>query len=194
MWRTGVFQSGRPLVSQLDLERLSRFLSYVLRHRPDKFGLALDDEGFLLISNLLTAIQKLDHWKWVSHEHIALLLEKSGKKRFEIQGTKIRTIYGHSYGSAIEYKKTVPPMYLFHGTARSSRAGIEQRGLVPMKRKYVHLSTSFDDAFRVGLRRDSKPLVYKVSALRAHEEGVEFFRAGDLFLAKTIPRKYLEQM
>ena len=60
-----------------------------------------------------------------------------------------------------------------------------------MKRQYVHLSVTPEDAYKVGLRRDKNPVILKISALKAHDQGIKFYKAGNLFLAKRISRKYL---
>jgi len=174
-----------------ELERLSRFLSYILRHEPEKFGLSPNGDGYVSIESLLDQIKKKDRWRWVTKQHIIEVVERSDKKRFEIVGNKIRALYGHTFETVIHYQPVTPPEHLFHGTARRNVEKIEQEGLLPMKRQYVHLSVTPEDACKVGLRKDKNPAILKVSALKAHNQGIKFYTAGDLFLAKRIPRKYL---
>jgi len=174
-----------------ELERLSRFLSYILRHEPRKFSLSPNGDGYVPIDGLLDQIRKEDRWRWVTKGHIIEVVERSEKKRFEIVGNKIRALYGHTFESEIHYEVVTPPEYLFHGTARRNIEKIEQEGLLPMKRQYVHLSVTPEDAYKVGIRRDKNPLILKVSALNAHNQGIKFYKAGALFLAKRVPRKYL---
>jgi len=174
-----------------ELERLSRFLSYILRHEPRKFGLSPDGDGYVSIDGLLDQIRKKDRWRWVTKQHIIEVVERSEKKRFEVISNRIRALYGHTFETEIHYRPVTPPEYLFHGTARRNVEKIEQEGLLSMKRQYVHLSVTPEDACKVGLRRDKNPVILKVSALKAHNQGIKFYRAGDLFLAKRIPRKYL---
>jgi len=174
-----------------ELERLSKFLSYILRHEPGKLGLSPDGDGYVSIDGLLDQIRKKDHWRWVTKQHIIEVVERSEKKRFEILSNKIRALYGHTFETDIHYRLVTPPGYLFHGTARRNIEKIEEEGLLPMKRQYVHLSVTPEDAYKVGLRRDKNPVILKVSALNAHNQGIKFYKAGDLFLVKRIPRKYL---
>lgn len=174
-----------------ELERLSRFLSYILRHEPRKFGLSPNGDGYVPIDGLLDQIKKEDRWRWAAKQHIIEVVERSEKKRFEIISNKIRALYGHTFSTQIHYQSVTPPEYLFHGTARRNREKIEQEGLLPVKRQYVHLSATPEDAYKVGLRRDKNPVILKISALKAHNQGIKFYKAGDLFLAKRIPRKYL---
>jgi len=183
--------SKSPLLSMDELERLSSFLSYILRHDPGKFGLSPNGDGYVPIDGLLDQIKKKDHWRWVTKHHIIEIVERSEKKRFVVVSNKIRALYGHTFATEIHYRSVTPPEYLFHGTARRNREKIEQEGLLPMKRQYVHLSVTPEDACKVGLRRDKNPVILNISALKAHTEGIQFYKAGDLFLAKRIPRKYL---
>jgi len=174
-----------------ELERLSTFLSYILRHEPRKFGLSPNGDGYVPIDGLLDQINKKDRWRWVTKQHIIEIVERSEKKRFEVVRNEIRALYGHTFATEIHYQSVAPPEYLFHGTARRNREKIEQKGLLPMKRQYVHLSVTPEDACKVALRRDKNPAILRISALKAHNEGIQFHKAGDLFLAKRIPRKYL---
>jgi len=174
-----------------ELERLSRFLSYILRHEPGKFSLSPNGDGYVPISGLLDQIRKKDRWRWVTKQHLIEVVERSEKKRFEIVGNKIRALYGHTFENEIYYRSVAPPEYLFHGTARRNIEKIDQEGLLPMKRQYVHLSVTPEDAYKVGLRRDKNPVILKISALKAHDQGIKFYKAGNLFLAKRISRKYV---
>ena len=143
------------------------------------------------IDGLLDQIRKNDRWRWVTKQYIIEVVERSEKKRFEVVGNRMRALYGHTFETEIHYRPVTPPEYLFHGTARRNVEKIEQEGLLSMKRQYVHLSVTPEDACKVGLRRDKSPVIFKVSALKAYNQGIKFYRAGDLFLAKRIPRKYL---
>lgn len=175
-------------------ESLSRFLSYVLRHAPEEFGLVLDSEGYVPLHKFLAAIRADQKWRWVKREDLLNLIASSPKRRFEIHDGQIRALYGHSVTSIPQYRPFVPPEYLFHGTARKFSDNIDRQGLLPMKRRYVHLSRNVEDALKVGKRRDTNPVIYRISALAAHAGGVEFFLAGDVYLSKSIPIRYLQRL
>ena len=42
----------------IDYTKLSKEVSYALRHNPFKYGLEIDEEGWVLISQLLSALHK----------------------------------------------------------------------------------------------------------------------------------------
>ena len=131
--------------------KISKTISYALRHRPDEFGLKPDAEGWVplydLLSNLGFAIGRRD-----IEEIIAL----SEKKRFEISGDLIRATYGHSFANKIEFKPVEPPEFLYHGTTERAWKAIKTEGLKPMNRQYVHLSSDKVTAEKVGQRHDKK--------------------------------------
>jgi RNA:NAD 2'-phosphotransferase (TPT1/KptA family) len=41
-----------------DLEQLSRFLSFILRHKPESIGIALDEHGWANVEELLAGINE----------------------------------------------------------------------------------------------------------------------------------------
>ena len=174
------------------IERLSKYLSYILRHNPSSVKLALDENGFMQLDHLISAIQTEDKWSWVTRSDIMKVQRKSDKNRFEIVGNKIRAVYGHSLPARVQHEVVVPPVILYHGTARRSLQSILRNGILPMRRQYVHLSTSVEEAYYVGLRKDYDTLILRVLALKAHEAGVKFYQAGSVFLSEPIPSRFIE--
>jgi len=175
-------------------ESLSRFLSYILRHAPHEFDLVLDHNGFVSLDMLLAAISAEPRWKWVRKEDLLNLIASSPRRRFEIKDGRIRALYGHTALRIRSYRSVIPPEHLYHGTARRFSSGIECSGLLPSRRAFVHLSRSVEDALTVGKRRDHNPVVYKILALTAHREGIQFFYAGDVYLSHFVPARYLQRL
>lgn len=175
-----------------DKERLSKYLSYLLRHNPNSVGLTLDADGFVSLERLMSSIRRRKGWNWVTLEDIAEIQRSSQKKRYEIVEGRIRALYGHTLTSKIRHDSVVPSEILYHGTSRKNLEFILRRGIMPMHRQYVHLSTSAEEAKSVGLRRDEKPVVIRVLALQAHKNGIKFFKAGAVFLSEPIPPRFLE--
>ncbi|RLB05967.1 MAG: RNA 2'-phosphotransferase [Deltaproteobacteria bacterium] len=171
---------------------LSKLIAYILRHRPDEFGLVLDEEGFVSVKELQQAIAEEEGWSYVRRSHIMEVVYTSDRERFELHGDKIRATYGHSLPQKISYEPTQPPKILYHGTRRRAYLHILQRGLDPMGRQYVHLTTSPELATRIGRRRDPQPVLLEIQALRAYNEGIVFYQANPLiYLADHIPAAYI---
>lgn len=169
----------------VERKRLSKFLSYVLRHNPLKFGIELDKEGFAdldKITELLSA-----KFPGINKETIIEVVRTSPKKRFEIIGGRIRAVYGHSIEIDLNLPEVEPPEILYHGTSRKAAGQILKSGLRKMTRQFVHLSITDTDAYQVGLRKDSKPVVLEIRARDAYCSGIKFYRSGNLYLTKEIP-------
>lgn len=173
-------------------ERLSKLLSYILRHRPDEYGLVLDAEGYVPLKELIQALHEEGDWSFVKPDHVQEIALTSDRVRFEMDGGRIRATYGHSLPIKIEYQRAAPPKTLYHGTRRRAYPVILEHGLKPMGRQYVHLATTKELALRIGKRRDPEPVLVEIHALRAHQEGIPFYQANELiFLVDSLPPHYL---
>ncbi len=178
----------------IDLVQLSKTMAYALRHNPSSFGLHLDEEGWVTIEDLLTALrQKRREWQQLRAEDFVAVINSSDKKRYEISGDKIRAYYGHSFEQRVQYQKVIPPALLFHGTTPRAAQLIRQEGLKPMGRQYVHLAEDAETARVVALRRTKKPVILKIAALQAYEQGVLFYSGNDkVWLAEPISPAFID--
>lgn len=170
----------------------SRFLSYVLRHRPDSIGITLDREGWTEIASLISAANEAG--KQLDRRLIETVVASNDKKRFAISedGLRIRAVQGHSTDSVnISYVPKLPPEFLYHGTATRFLESIRKEGLRSGSRQYVHLSQDAQTAIAVG-QRHGKPVVLTVEALRMHEQGFEFYRAENgVWLVLSVPKEFI---
>lgn len=172
--------------------RLSKFMSLILRHRPEIAGIKLDDEGFADINELARAISRMERWRWVRAMDIIEISKTDEKSRFEIKGNKIRARYGHSIEVNLRYEPEEPPEFLYHGTSVLNLKNIKVEGLKPMGRKYVHLSPDEETALQVGLRHDSRPIILKIKAKEAFKKGIFFTKAGPkTYLSDNIPPEFI---
>jgi putative RNA 2'-phosphotransferase len=153
--------------------KISKFLSYVLRHRPDEIGLTLDTNGWALVSDLIarSSSASMD----LTIETIQEIVRSSDKQRFALSddGTKIRANQGHSISVDLALDPKQPPEFLYHGTATRFLDAIRLEGLKAMKRQHVHLSPDEATATKVG-QRHGKPVVIRVRS-------GEMWRTGRLF-------------
>jgi putative RNA 2'-phosphotransferase len=173
----------------IPLERLSRFLSFLLRHRPADYPLAFDRQGFVSWRELSERVRA--RFPDATDEEIRAVITGSDKQRFEMRDDKVRATYGHSFPVDLEVETVEPPARLYHGMARELAETILREGLKPRGRAYVHLSASMEEAVAVGQRRDPSPAVVIVDAAAAHASGIRFHSSGPLFLAAEIPPRFL---
>ncbi|MBS5825029.1 MAG: RNA 2'-phosphotransferase [Clostridium argentinense] len=172
---------------------LSKEISYALRHAPWEYELELDENGWVSVEQLLTALNESNKWENVTLEDLEHIIKNSDKKRHELVNGKIRALYGHSIPKKIVKKITEPPVILYHGTARRFLESIEDKGLLPKGRQYVHLSIDVDTAYQVGKRRDNEPIILEINAKKAWDEGVKFYLGNDkVWLTDNVPSKYIK--
>lgn len=177
----------------MDYVGLSKEISYALRHAPWEYELELDENGWVGVEQLIASLREDKKWENISKEDIIEALNSSDKKRHEIDHGKIRALYGHSVPQKIIKIAEEPPEILYHGTARRFLEAILSEGLLPKGRQYVHLSSETDTAMQVGRRRDEKPVLLKIYAKRAWNEGVSFYHGNEtIWLADCIDKKYIE--
>ncbi len=172
--------------------QLSKFLSLVLRHRPEIIGLELDAGGWAEISELLDKCRA--HGQPLSRETLEEIVATSPKRRFAISddGRRVRASQGHSVEVELGYQPCEPPDFLFHGTVAASLAAIRADGLQPMGRHHVHLSPDVETARAVGMRR-GVPVVLQVAAGRMQRAGHLFFRsANGVWLTSEVPPGYID--
>ena len=173
------------------MSRDSKFLSLVLRHKPEEIGLRLDQHGWVRVDELLMKLKGAN--RMLDREALFQLVESNDKKRFTLSEDRlwIRAAQGHSVDVDLGLSAQRPPDELFHGTARTNLDAIFASGLIPGRRKQVHLSLDRDTALRVG-QRHGKPVVLRVDARRMFDEGFEFFRADNgVWLTNKVPSEYL---
>lgn len=177
----------------MDYTKLSKEISYALRHAPWEYELELDNEGFVPVEQLINAVNESGKYdRPVVLSDLEHIIEVSDKKRHEIHGDKIRALYGHSVPMHISKEPVIPPDILYHGTTHKALDAIMNTGLKPMGRQYVHLSVDTETAVQVGKRRDNDPVILKIDALKAYNDGVRFYKGNDkVILADHVPQQYI---
>jgi putative RNA 2'-phosphotransferase len=171
--------------------QLSKFLSLVLRHKPDEIGITLDEAGWVSVPELLEALNRAG--RGMSRETLERLVRTSDKQRFSLSadGTSIRANQGHSVDVELGYEPAEPPEMLFHGTAEKSVESIRREGLQKRKRHHVHLSPTRQTAAAVGSRH-GKLVLLEVRAGAMHRDGFAFYRTpNNVWLTDEVLVKYL---
>ncbi|OIJ91989.1 RNA 2'-phosphotransferase [Streptomyces colonosanans] len=169
--------------------KVSKYLSKHLRHRPERIGLTLDEGGWVEIDTLLAAAAA--HGFRITRDELHHVVATNDKKRFAIEGTRIRASQGHSVEIDLGLPPATPPAYLYHGTVARNLDAIRAEGLRPMDRHHVHLSPDRETATRVGARR-GRPVVLTVDAGAMQRDGHVFHvSANGVWLTKAVPPRYL---
>jgi putative RNA 2'-phosphotransferase len=174
------------------LTEVSKFLSLILRHKPEAIGIELDEHGWANVDELIAGIgAKYPGFGMDILEEIVRTDEKQ-RYSFNEDKTLIRANQGHSIPVDVELDILEPPEYLYHGTGKKYIESINAQGLIPKSRLYVHLSGDFGTAMDVGERHGGLPNVYRVHSGKMHRDGYTFYRSKNgVWLTKHVPVEYL---
>ena len=168
----------------------SKFISRILRHHPESIGIQLDEHGWARVDELIAGIAKTRKFDMEILEEI---VRTDSKQRYSFNENKtlIRANQGHSIPVDVELPAAIPPETLWHGTGEKYVASIDQQGLIPKGRLYVHLSSDAATATKVGSRH-GKPVLYIVKTKEMYDDGYSFFLSKNgVWLTKEVPVKYL---
>ncbi|MBV2354786.1 RNA 2'-phosphotransferase [Streptomyces sp. J2-1] len=169
--------------------QVSKYLSKHLRHQPERIGLTLDAGGWAEIEELRAAAAT--HGFPFTRAELDHVVATNDKRRFAVEGTRIRASQGHSVEVDLGLPPATPPPYLYHGTVAPALDAIRAEGLRPMNRHAVHLSADRDTATRVGARR-GRPVILAVDAGAMHRAGHVFHvSANGVWLTEGVPVEYL---
>ena len=174
----------------MSLKSTSKYISLILRHKPEAIGISLDEHGWANVEELIAGVSRTQPLDMATLERIVAEDEKQ-RYSFNEDKTLIRANQGHSIPVDVELEEVEPPEILYHGTGEKYVASIDEKGLIPKSRLYVHLSPDEDTAKRVG-QRHGKPVIYTVKSGEMHRDGISFYRSvNGVWLVKAVPVKYL---
>lgn len=175
----------------IDYERVSKFISLVLRHKPDVANLSLDKYGYAQVDELVAYLNK--KYGGFTVTDLDTIVETDDKQRYSYNNdhTKIRAVQGHSFPVDLGLEAQHPPLLLFHGTSTKYLDSIMKRGIISKSRQYVHLSKDVDTAHTVGLRHGAGTVILVVSANQMWKDGYKFFLSDNgVWLVDEVPTKY----
>lgn len=174
-----------------ELKKVSKSLSYVLRHHPEAIGIELEPGGWTRVDELLQAFAR--DGRPYTRDLIERVVAENDKQRFEFSEDReyIRARQGHSVEIDLGYAPATPPDILYHGTATRYLESIFNLGLIKDKRHHVHMSTNKETMRTVGMRH-GKPVLLEIDAQRMHADGHAFFVTGNsVWLTDRVPPDYL---
>ena len=174
----------------MSYKETSKYMSLILRHKPEVIGITLDEHGWANVDELIEGISRTHECSRDILEEIVRTDEKQ-RYSFNEDKTLIRANQGHSIPVDVELEETLPPEELWHGTATKYEASIDEQGLIPKSRLYVHLSKDRETAVKVG-QRHGKPVLYIVKAGEMSRDGYKFYLSKNgVWLTKEVPGRYL---
>ena len=176
----------------MGINEVSKYISLILRHKPETIGISLDEHGWANVDELIAGIQKSFD---ITPEMLDDIVRTDSKHRYSFNEDKslIRANQGHSIPVDVELEEKIPPELLWHGTGEKYIDSIDKQGLIPKSRLYVHLSNDEKTARVVGTRHGI-PVLYQVKAKQMYEDGYKFYLSvNGVWLTPEVPLKYLEK-
>jgi putative RNA 2'-phosphotransferase len=169
-----------------DITRVSKELSWLLRHGAGEQGLAMDAAGWVSIDEVLRKLR-------IPRATLDEVVAKNNKSRLQVEGGRIRACQGHSRAGmpvtldALEASWVLDTRddAIWHGTNLDALASIAKEGLLPIDRTHVHLAEGLDSS--VG-KRANVAVMLKVEPPRMRAEGIGLYRSPNgVLLARRVP-------
>jgi len=172
--------------------RLSKFLSLILRHKPEVAGIALDESGWANVRELIDGVCKSG--RHIDIKILECIVSENDKQRFSFNEdkTKIRANQGHGIAVELELDEVEPPDILYHGTATRFLESIREKGILKQSRQHIHLSSDIKTAIAVG-KRHGVAVVLPIDVQRMQKEGHIFYLSvNKVWLCDNISSKYIK--
>lgn len=182
------------MMNKKERDKISKFLSLILRHKPETIRITLDNHGWTNLNQLIEKSNQYEPEYELTIKKIIEVVNTNEKKRFTISEDQlyIRASQGHSLNIDLKLKPSIPPEVLYHGTAERFLSKIMHEGLKPQERQYVHLSANPNTAIEVG-KRYGKPILLKIQALLMHKDNhILYLAENGVWLAKAVPAQYIQ--
>ncbi len=198
------FHCSKKAVLLMDFSRrlrLSRLLSFILRHSPQSIKVEMDEEGWVNVDDIVYGIKNFwrnrEQYQWVTREHITALVMLDPKGRFELKNNMIRARYGHNITLNVEikYEEDKHVKTLYHGTSNERLKSILKEGIKPMRRKYVHLTLDPSEACETARRHSGTAIILKVDAECLRKNGYKIFIGSyRVRLVKYVPPECIDNI
>jgi len=175
--------------------KLSKALSWILRHKAVQMGLNIESDGYILLDDILA----LKEFKYYTSDDVKYVVESNDKKRFSLKEESstgdgkeqlyIRANQGHSNKVAkhideneLLTKLTKPLPVVIHGTTKEAYKKIKDVGLKKMTRSHIHFAITEDfiegNKQQSGIRSNCELLIY-IDMEKAMNDGIEFFMSDN---------------
>ena len=177
------------------MKNTSKFISLILRHKPEAIGISLDEHGWADVQDLIDGINR-SGGHFLDTEKLEEIVRTDEKQRYSFNEdhSLIRANQGHSIPVDVELEEKTPPDILWHGTGEKYVSSIDVQGLIPKGRLYVHLSSDIGTAKKVGSRH-GRPVIYEIDCRKMLEDGHVFYlSANQIWLTKAVPAVYLKKL
>ena len=184
------------MLNEWELVALSRMLAGILRHFPEKFGVRLDEHGWASMYDIVKGIKRRHRrfgWLKMKHLEAIVLTDDKGRYQLDIDNKRIRATYGHSIKVDLsDLPVDGVPDHLYYPTTSEELEFIQEMGIKPGDRKWVHLSKVYRDAYIAGRHRVEDPVVLEIDAKAAIDAGYPIYVASPkVFISNDVPPQFI---
>ncbi|MCD6171866.1 MAG: RNA 2'-phosphotransferase [Thermoplasmata archaeon] len=189
-------KEGKFIMNDYETKKLSSILVGILRHFPKQFNVELDKHGWGDMEEIAKAISvKIEKFYWVRKRHIVAIALTDEKGRYEVKEGKIRAKYAHTIDVDLSDLPKADIDILYYPVTQEEMDIVMEQGIFPTDRSKVHLSATLEKATEAGKVRDENPIILKINAKKAIEDGVDIRKATkDVYLADKIEAKYITKI
>lgn len=186
---------GKFLMSDRELNSLSRMMAGTLRHFPERFDLAMDERGWVNLFDMVDAFRDArDDLHWLRPRHISAIVESDEKGRYEIDDEMIRATYAHSVDVNLDLPTHDIPAFLYYPTSEAAAEQLIEGGIKATDRRYVHLSKTYKNAWEAGSGKADSPTILEVDVRSAEKDGVKIMHAAStVYLCDEVAPKYMRR-
>jgi len=186
---------GKFLMSDRELNSLSRMMAGTLRHFPERFDLAMDERGWVNLFDMVDAFRDArDDLHWLRPRHISAIVESDEKGRYEIDDEMIRATYAHSVDVNLDLPTHDIPGSLYYPATEAEADPLLEGGIKATDRRYVHLSKTYKNAWEAGSGKADSPTILEVDVRAAEKDGVKIMHAAStVYLCDEVAPKYLRR-
>jgi len=185
-------EEGKFILSEEEVDILGRTITKILRHKPEKYHLEIDEHGYVNIDEMVQEIRFYNRrLHFVGPSHIYAVILTDGKGRYQLSDNKryLRATYGHTIDVDLsDLPSDGIPEILYYPTSEEEFDILKENGILPSDRRWVHLSSSAEKAYIAGLYHFDSPLLIPIKSNVVLESGEKIYHAGqEVFICKFVP-------
>ncbi len=189
-------EKGKFLMNDREIKKLSGTMAGILRHFPEQFDVEMSDHGWVDIDEMANAIKSSRlNFHWLRKKHIMAIVNTDEKGRYQVVGGRIRATYAHTIDIDLSDLPLSELDELFYPVTEEEAEIVIEQGLFPTDRTKVHLSESKEKAMEAGKVRTENPIILRIDAVRARDDGVDIRKASkNVCISDDIDAKYISRV
>jgi len=189
-------EKGKFLMNDREVKKLSGTMAGILRHFPEQFDVGMDEHGWVDIDDMVNAIKNTRlNFHWLRKKHVMAIVETDEKGRYQAMAGRIRATYAHTIDIDLSDLPPADVDELFYPVTEEEAEIVLEQGLFPTDRTKVHLSENMEKAMEAGKVRTENPVILRIDAARAMEDGVDIRKASkEVCISDDIDAKYISRV